>query len=112
MKPLSCDPNNNTKYLVCVNFKMVTNIKELINKCLHTLDLNKKIGSIFDGFVPVIFIDKIIELNLIFGQKYIEHMKHIINNQYKPSDLQRDTIKKTYLSKCMKWCKKNNMPIN
>jgi hypothetical protein len=112
IKPLSCDPNNNTKYLVCINFKMVSNIKELIHRCLFSLDMNKQIGSIFDGIIPVIFIDKIIELNLIFGQKYIEHMKHIINNKNKPSELQLDIIKKNYLSKCMKWCKKNNMPIN
>jgi len=111
-KPFASNPNNSTKYLVCINFKMVSNIKDIIHKCMQSLDLSQHISSIFGGVIPVLFIDKIIELNLIFGQKHIEHIKHIITNQTKPTAQQIDIIKKTYLSKCMKWCKKNNLPIN
>lgn len=111
-KPFVSDQNDSSKYLVCINFKMVSNIKDIIHKCLNTLDMSQPITRLFNGFIPIIFIDKIIELNLIFGQKHIEHIKHKITNKLKPSELQIDIIKKTYLSKCIKWCNKNNLPIN
>ena len=110
MKPVSCNANNNTKYLVCVKFKMVSNLNDIIHHLLKHLDFSRKICRLLNNDVPSIFIDKVIELNLIFGQKYIEQIKNIIN--YRPNELHLDTIKKTHLSKCMKWCKKNNLPIN
>ena len=114
-KPLPSRPANSEKYIVCLNFKMVPNLNVLIQNIIekfHFISTNN-ITSILDITISNCFLDKIKEINSIFGQSQIENIMNIITyitdkNKYD----KHEQLKKTYLSKCIKWCKKNNLPLN
>ena len=53
------------------------------------------------------------EVNAIFGQSQIENIMNIINYIKDTSRNEKQELyKKSYLNKCIKWCKKYNLPIN
>jgi len=113
-KPLPSRPANSEKYIVCVNFKMVSNIDNLIKNIFNKFYLikNTKITSIFDIPLSNCFVDKIKEINAIFGQLQIENIMNILTFIYdKNKNEKQEIYKKSYLIKCIKWCKKNNLPI-
>jgi hypothetical protein len=94
---------------------MVPNINNLIQNIIekyHLISTNS-ITSIMDITISNCFLDKIKEINSIFGQSQIENIMNIITyitdkNKYD----KHEQLKKAYLSKCVKWCKKNNLPLN
>ena len=115
-KPLPSRPANSEKYIVCSNFKMVNNINDIyanIFEQFHKIKTNS-ISSILNINIPISnhFLDKIKEINSIFGQTQIENILSIINYTMDDKNDKQDQLKKSHLSKCVKWCKKNNLPIN
>jgi cap1 methyltransferase len=114
-KPLPSRPANSEKYIVCLHFKMVSNLNVLIQQIFNKFYLIKKnnIVSIFNINFSNCFIDKIKEVNAIFGQLQIEHIMNIlIFIQDKNKNEKQELFKKSHINKCIKWCKKNNLPIN
>uniref|UniRef100_A0A6C0ETD7 Ribosomal RNA methyltransferase FtsJ domain-containing protein n=1 Tax=viral metagenome TaxID=1070528 RepID=A0A6C0ETD7_9ZZZZ len=110
-KPLSSRPANSEKYIVCLNFKMVHNLNDLINIFIKNYN-NYDINNILNINMSNHFLEKIKEINSIFGQSQIENILGILN--YIVDTCRSDKIeqiKKTHLSKCSKWCKKYNLPI-
>jgi 23S rRNA U2552 (ribose-2'-O)-methylase RlmE/FtsJ len=113
-KPLPSRPANSEKYIVCTNFKMVYNINDIyanIFEHFHKIKTNN-ISSILNISISNHFLDKIKEINSIFGQTQIENILTIINYTMDDKNDKQEQFKKSHLSKCIKWCKKNNLPIN
>jgi 23S rRNA U2552 (ribose-2'-O)-methylase RlmE/FtsJ len=113
-KPLPSRPANSERYIVCINFKMVHNIDVLIQNILTRFHLIKtnNLTSILNVSLSNTFIDKIKEVNSIFGQAQIENILSILTHIIDKNKLERqEQLKKTHIMKCIKWCKKNNLPI-
>jgi cap1 methyltransferase len=111
VKPLSSRPANSEKYIVCLRFKMMHNLKKILDKFIENYD-SYKITNLFKMKLPNHFIEKMIEINSIFGQNQIENIVSILNYIVDESKNEKtEQIKKTHLSKCAKLCKKYNLPI-
>ena len=114
-KPLPSRPANSERYIVCNNFKMVHNLNSLIENIFNKFYLIKtnNVVSIMNTPISNCFIEKIKEVNAIFGQSQIENIMNIINYIKDTSRNEKQELyKKSYLNKCIKWCKKYNLPIN
>ena len=114
-KPLPSRPANSEKYIICNNFKMVPNINGLIEQIFKKFNdiKTKQLTSIFNIPISNLFIDKIKEINSIYGQSQIENIISILNNIKDNSRHEKqEQLKKSYLGKCVKWCSKNNLPLN
>jgi hypothetical protein len=95
--------NNNSKNLIFTLKKIIDNWNSnLLN-----------IHSIINNDLPLFFLNKIEELNIIIGQQKLELIYQNINilksNKNKIEKI--DNIKKNNLSKCLKWFIKNKIPI-
>ena len=113
-KPLSSRPANSEKYIVCINFKMVQNIDILIQNIFEKFYLIKQtnIKSIINSEISNCFLDKIKEINAIFGQLQIENIMNTLTFIHDKHKIEKQELyKKSYLTKCVKWCKKYNVPI-
>jgi len=114
-KPLPSRPANSERYIVCLNFKMVPNIEKLIQNIFNKFYLIKQnnITSIINNEISNSFLEKINEVNAIFGQSQIENIMNILTFiQDKNKNEKQELLKKSYLNKCIKWCKKYNLPIH
>jgi hypothetical protein len=92
---------------------MVHNLKKILDKFIENYD-SYKITNIFkdDFLMSNHFIEKMIEINSIFGQNQIENIVSILNYIVDDGKNEKtEQIKKTHLSKCAKLCKKYNLPI-
>ena len=113
-KPLTSREANSEKYIVCVNFQRKKNYDLIIEKLKHNFHLmkNKRIVKIFNYEMNGFFLNKIQEINAIYGQQQIENILCTINHVY---DFQKDKIskmKQTNIEKCKKWCQEHKQPIN
>lgn len=113
-KPLTSREANSEKYIVCVNFKRKKNYDLIIKKLKHNFHLmkSKKIVSIFDYKMNSFFLNKIQEINAIYGQQQIENILCTINHVH---DFQKEKIskmKQNNIEKCKKWCHEHKQPIN
>ena len=93
---------------------MVNNINDIyanIFEHFHKIKTNS-LSSILNVSISNHFLDKIKEVNSIFGQTQIENILNIINYTMDDKNDKQDQLKKSHLSKCVKWCKRNNLPIN
>jgi len=113
IKPLTSRPANSEKYIICIRFRMVQNIEDIIQKMIDNYDVcNKNITSILNNEIPLLFLDKIKDINSITGQTQIEHIQHVLSymlDENRKTNL--ENIKRSHLLKCIKWCKKHNLPI-
>jgi hypothetical protein len=108
LKPTSNLPTSSEKYFVCKGFmydnignKMYSTILKLYNDILLSPS-NCHIISIINYNVPLFVINKIEEINSIFGQSRLEHIHNIMNNLENPEwDYENKEIEK-----CNEWCGK------
>jgi hypothetical protein len=94
---------------------MVGNIHVLLEQIFKKFNYIKtnKLTSIFKNPISNLFIDKIKEINSIYGQSQIENIISILNNiKDTTRNEKQEQLKKSYIGKCVKWCTKNNLPIN
>ena len=77
-KPSTSRVANSEKYIICKNYKSNNNIIDYI---LNNYDnmLNNNIESLFDIKIPKIFLNKIQELNSIYGQQQLENINYTLN---------------------------------
>ena len=112
IKPLTSRPANSEKYIICLRFRMVQNIDDIIHKMLEHYVEDKPITSVLKNEIPLIFLDKLRDINSITGQTQIEHIQNVLSymlDENRKTNL--ENIKKSHLLKCIKWCKKHNLPI-
>lgn len=113
-KPLTSREANSEKYIVCVNFKRKKNYDLIIKNLKHNFHLmkSKKIVGIFNYDMNSFFLNKIQEINAIYGQQQIENILCTINHVH---DFQKEKIskmKQNNIEKCKKWCHEHKQPIN
>ena len=114
-KPMTSRPANSEKYIICTHFKMVSNLQEIKDRiCECYADVQSRpYTSILNLELPNLFLNKIREINSIFGQSQISTILSVltyITDDKKVDKL--DQLKKSHMNKCVKWCKKNNLDIH
>lgn len=113
-KPLTSREANSEKYVICMNFQKKKNYDSIIEKLKHNFHLMKtqKITRILSYELNSFFLNKIQEINAIYGQQQIENILCTINHVH---DYQKDKLnkmKQNNVEKCKKWCKEHDQPIN
>lgn len=119
VKPISSRPANSEKYIVCKNFR-VENTKEYMKifiDILSKLSENIVLNRLFKEKIPIIFLNRMEEINAIYGQQQIESIvgtlsliKKVKNNYSEKYKL--DKLKANNIAKCIAWCQKYGVPHN
>lgn len=114
-KPLTSRPANSEKYILCTKFKMVHNIEAIKDRMceIFTTVQSNPYTSILNMELPNSFLNKIREINSIFGQSQVSTILSVltyITDDKKGEKI--DQLRKSHINKCVKWCKKNHMEIN
>ena len=113
-KPLTSREANSEKYIICMNFKATKNYDLIIKKLKHNFHLmiNSKITKILSYDMNSFFLNKIQEINAIYGQQQIENILSTINHV---RDFQKDKInkiKQSNIERCKRWCNEHGQPIH
>lgn len=116
-KPNTSREANSEKYLICIGFKKNKNYEEIINKIYNSFEnlSENKLVQIFNHNMNIFFLNKMQDINAIYGQQQIENILQTINYICDKSinlNERIDKIKLSNLNKCIKWCKDYNQPIN
>lgn len=113
-KPLTSRIANSEKYIVCNGFQTPSNYINIINNILssyNSIMSQENFGSLFNMTHNMIFINKIEEINAIFGQQQVENIAFTISLMSNRSKHERvEQLKKNHLNKCIEWCMKHNIP--
>jgi 23S rRNA U2552 (ribose-2'-O)-methylase RlmE/FtsJ len=114
IKPTMSRPANSEKYLVCMRFKQVHNLEAILQKMIEFYPRIKTepIHSFLDMYLPNGFLSKLKEINSILGQAQNISILKILLSITDENPENQEYYKKRYLVKCMKWCKKQNLPIH
>ena len=114
IKPTMSRPANSEKYIVCMRFKQVYNLEAIIQKMIDFYPRLKTepINSFLDMYLPNGFLSKLKEINSILGQAQNIAILKILLSISDETPENQEYYKKRYLVKCMKWCKKQNLPIH
>ena len=122
IKPNTSNITSFEKYIVCSNFILNNEKKELYNKYVIDIDLflseyedeinkNKNILHIILNDIPAYFLNKIDDISIIFGQQQLETIDQIINIlKNKNKDDKIDFFKKSNIQKSISWCEKYRVP--
>tara|TARA_Y100000389_G_C17471366_1_gene531525 strand:- start:1260 stop:2432 length:1173 start_codon:yes stop_codon:yes gene_type:complete len=114
-KPLTSREANSEKYLICINFDLKSNYENIMTKLTDgfiNLDV-QKVNKILNHDLNCYFLNKVQEINAIYGQQQIEKILTTVNYIHDESSLKEklNKIKKVNIEKCKKWCKDYNQPI-
>lgn len=120
IKPSTSNTLNPDFYLVCKGFNettLLSNLEVEIEKYYELLNSKTNIFlvSLFETTfeLPYIYINKIEELNSIFGQQHLETLDQVINiYKNKSRDEKIEVLRKNHINKCIQWCEKNEIPHN
>jgi hypothetical protein len=106
LKPTISAPLINDKYILCKGF---LNNKEIKSLCNNSTNIN----NILDSTLPVFFLNKVTDINIIFGQKNLDNINVLINLLINRFDTDKLSVfYKTNLVKCINWCDKYKFPCN
>jgi 23S rRNA U2552 (ribose-2'-O)-methylase RlmE/FtsJ len=115
-KPCTSRTANSEKYIVCENFKFddTSAYYNTFHNIFYWYDLKKVyIGRLLNSVIPTIYLNKIKEVNYLFGQHQIENINttiELILTRYSSDKI--DNLKKKNISRCIDWCNKNEIPYN
>ena len=121
IKPNTSRVANSEKYIICKNFKL-KNSRDFVMKLSKIYDIlnNKNDNTYINRFltidIPSYYINKIEEINAIFGQQQIENINATFNlieqNSLENKKDKIELFKKNNINKCIHWCQKYNIPYN
>ena len=118
IKPEISNIITHEKYILCTQFINNNNTNELYNifqdflkKYTENTNTNANVNiiSIIDFNIPLHFINKINDINILFGQQQLESLNQIISFKNKEKI---KIIKNLNIQKSIDWCKKNKIPHN
>lgn len=114
-KPLTSRIGNSEKYVVCKGFNSSdnkNNFLEIIKKNYKNLMYeNNNISSLLNIKYDLYFINKIQEINAIYGQQQIENISYTIGLTCNKNKLEKlETMKRNNIQKSIQWCEKYNIP--
>ena len=117
IKPNTSRIANSEKYVVCKGFRLSSaeDIVKKFYKIINQISTEKQLVSLFNFDLPYIFINKVEEINAIFGQQQIENIVTTLNLMNSTNNNKTDkleTMKKTNILKCISWCQKYNLAYN
>lgn len=108
-KPQTSRYANSEKYVICKNFRGNYDFDKLQN-IMHQILNSAHIYRILNIKLPSFFTAKLEEINSIFGQQQLENINttlRIIESKTRNDKI--DTMVQSNISKCIKWCQKNNI---
>lgn len=109
IKPMASNCSESEKYIVCIQFKQV----DIYDALYSQLDkITGHIHRIVDFDLPIILIDKIDELNLIYGKQQVLNINYTINLINNQTNEKIETVIARNNDKCINWCKKFKIPFN
>lgn len=124
IKPDTSRTANSEKYIVCRGYKNNLNSNDKLNILSNFYKLKTNIiHQCVTEFPSYYFLTKMEEINSILGQQQLENINQTLNIIFSvPSRLYTDyekrnrekinNAKKNNITKCIKWCRKFNLPIN
>jgi hypothetical protein len=96
---------NDDRYLVCKQF--IRNVPSF------TMPDESKVSSMINEKLPVYFLNKIEDSNIIIGHTQLEYYDQLVNIiKHKNPNEKIETIRKNNIQKCILWCEKLNIPCN
>ena len=116
-KPYTSRPANSEKYIVCKNFilpeeKREIIISKLISSFTYLVNQEYYLNSIFKFSMPYLFTNKMEEFNAIFGQQQIENISSTVMLVECHKQDKLENIKKNNIAKGQYWCQKHHLPFN
>ena len=132
IKPITSNVISNEKYIVCKRYNHNINdntielysqyllefikndnilLNDIINNTINSTEYY--LHNIIKNEIPYYFLNKIEELNIIFGNNQLDAYNSILNlMKHKNREEKVESIKKINIQKCIHWCEKNNIPYN
>ena len=119
IKPRTSRIANSERYIVCKNFllKKGPSSNELIQKFCYILYnfkkhnfSNQKIKSILNIEIPLIFLNKLSEINSILAYEQINNILYTLKIIKKKEKITSDMIQRN-ISRSIKWCQKYGIPF-
>ena len=107
-KPVCDNPCDFSKYILCTGFinqpsrEMFISTFQSLHFYLCNLVAYQYVERILSIQIPLQFMNKMEELNSMFGQPCLEHIQYILNNK---CDMKVDKLKFD-IQKCHEWCVK------
>ena len=120
VKPNTSNVMSYEKFIVCKNFILNQNTRQLYFSYIVKLiefkkfySINENIKHIIDKDIPYFYINKIDDINNIIGQQQLETIDQVINiYKNKNKDDKIESLKKINIHKSINWCEKMNIPYN
>jgi hypothetical protein len=119
VKPTISNPTTFEKILVCQNFQLdgikTENLKQKLNEVISSVQNNSTLflSSLLSCDLPIYFVNKIEDINVVFGQNQIDVLHQVINiANSKSRDEKVDNLQKHGLQKSCQWCEKFDVPYN
>jgi hypothetical protein len=120
IKPNLTNFNLNERYIICKEINTnVDNFLESLKNIIENWDYKKDVISIVDSGIPIYFICKLEESNIIIGQQQLELLYNIVNlfkgktkEEGKTKEDKIENYKKNNLMKCCHYCRKYNISHN
>jgi hypothetical protein len=114
-KPQTSRYANSEKYIVCKGFLFRSSndflpfIRAAFEKMMDKSNIQKDVSRFLNVPVSNYFINRIEELNAIFGQQQIENIHYTISLiDCKNRSEKINTLVKGNIEKCVLWCAKHN----
>ena len=106
IKPAISSSFTNNKYILCKGFCNNKEIKKLFND-------NNNITLMLDTQLPIYFINKFKDINIVIGKKKLDNINGLVNLLINKFDSDKLSIYyKNNLVKCVNWCDKYKIPYN
>jgi len=117
IKPQITSATDYDRYIICKKLhiedsNIIDNNLEVLTNIILSND-NEYIYSVIDCEIPLLFINKIEDINVILGQQQIEtydQLLSIVKNKNRIEKL--ELLNKYNLSKSIAWCEKYKVPCN
>lgn len=132
MKPITSNLISSEKYIICKGYNHTLNdntielysqyllefikndsilLNDIINKTINSSDYY--LHNLIKNEIPYYFLNKIEELNIIFGNNQLDAYNSVLNlMKHKNREEKIESIKKINIQKSIHWCEKNNIPYN
>ena len=116
MKPQTSRYANSEKYIICTGF-LYDNHSNYYTKlftCFEMMMNNQNYPERFlKGNIPNLFIKKLDECNMIFGQQQTQNIHHTLSLiETKPRFDQIESLVKTNMKRATDWCIKHHLSYN
>jgi 23S rRNA U2552 (ribose-2'-O)-methylase RlmE/FtsJ len=114
VKPLTSRTGNSERYVVCKGYigcSMRTDLLHYLRGIMAQIGNVSHVQRFLSVDIPLAFISKIEESNVLLGQQQIENIHQTLSMMDKHTKQDRiDQMVKNNINKCINWCVKYNIP--